>query len=305
MRIANSMLYRQVLDALQQQTRGQFEAQQAISSGLRFERAGEDPVAMAGVLRQQDANARLAAYASNAVVVEARLRQSELGLDALNDTLQAARETLLRGQSDALNSADRATLAAELRSAAAEVAAIANRQSEDGRPLYGGSTPQALFTGAAGAWVLNPPSAPARVAVAEGRQLDLGLDARGLFTTPGGGDLPTALEAMADQVALAPADAPGRAARAAALDAAIGELDGGLERVSAGRNRVGLDLATLDGLADSREAQRIAGEQELSRLRDADLAAEISRLAQHSASLEAARAVFQRLESQSLFNYLR
>ena len=115
MRIANSMLYRQVLDALQQQTRGQFEAQQAISSGLRFERAGEDPVAMAGVLRQQDANARLAAYASNAVVVESRLRQSELGLDALNDTLQAARETLLRAQSDALNSADRATLAAELR----------------------------------------------------------------------------------------------------------------------------------------------------------------------------------------------
>ncbi|MGB1557271.1 MAG: flagellin [Oceanococcaceae bacterium] len=306
MRVTSQITHQQLLQAIQQRTQGQAEASRALSSGLRVEHARQDPAAMAEVLRQQDAQSLLQTSDRIAGMLEGRLGQAEGQLDAFNDILLSARDRVIQAQSAGVNAEDRQILAEQIRAAATSVAALANSRNEDGRPLFGGTQAGALFSGGPGAWTLDGPAAPAQVELSPGQSLGLGVDARGLFADAAGtGDLVSALEALADQVALNPNDDPGKQARVAALDAGLIELDAALERTNRVRGQVGLDLQRLEGIRDANAARGLAIDSEISRLRDADVAAEATRLASESAALDAARTVFQRLQQQSLFNYLR
>lgn len=307
MRVTNSMNYRALLGAMQERTQAQFDAQQALSTGRKFQQAKDDPVAAAAVLRTEDRLARLQSQQDTLNRVEARHAYSETRLSDLGDTLQSARELLLRAQTVSINTEDRDLLAEQLRGMAADVASIANTRDADGRPLFGGTSPNPPLVGGPGAWTLAADiSAPPRVEVADGRQLANGVDMRSaLMNTAGTADIVTALETLADAVALNPTDNAGKLARRDTLDAGLVELDGMLERTSRVRSQAGLALEAVDTLRAANDSGQLNASSELAQWRDADIAAEVTRLANENASLEAARAVFQRLGQQSLFNFLR
>nr|MBV6631252.1 hypothetical protein [Oceanococcus sp. HetDA_MAG_MS8] len=306
MRITSNMIQRQVLGALQRGGEAQFGAQKALSSGLRFEHAREDPRAAATVLAQQTRLSELQGQLQGADVIESRLANAESRLGGLTDVLQAFRETLVQGQNATLNAEDRAILAAELRGLSETYVGLANSRDVEGRPLFSGTGDALPFAGAPGSYVLNPPLAPAQVQLGSAGVFNLNVDAQALFVDAAGTtDMAAVFESLAVEVEANPTDDVGRAARRDALDQGILEIDAAIDKVVGLRSRLGNDLNRLDSFRDSASLRQIELQSDISRLQDADVAEEATRLAQESASLEAARAVFQRLSQQSLFNYLR
>jgi flagellar hook-associated protein 3 FlgL len=83
------------------------------------------------------------------------------------------------------------------------------------------------------------------------------------------------------------------------------DLDGFFTRILEVRTSIGGRLNALDGQKEANEANIMTTQTTLSTLRDTDLAAAISQLTLEQTTLDAAQAVFSRITSSSLFNFLR
>jgi flagellar hook-associated protein 3 FlgL len=83
------------------------------------------------------------------------------------------------------------------------------------------------------------------------------------------------------------------------------DLDNFFNKVLEVRTSIGGRLNALESQKEANEADIFVTQAMLSTLRDTDLAEAISQLTLEQATLEAAQAVFSRITSSSLFNYLR
>ena len=83
------------------------------------------------------------------------------------------------------------------------------------------------------------------------------------------------------------------------------DVDAFFTRVLEVRTSVGGRLNSLDAQRDANEANILVTQSTLSQVRDTDLAAAISQLTLEQTTLDAAQAVFARITSSSLFNFLR
>jgi flagellar hook-associated protein 3 FlgL len=83
------------------------------------------------------------------------------------------------------------------------------------------------------------------------------------------------------------------------------DLDNFFSRVLEVRTTIGGRLNALDSQRNANEANISVTQETISALRDTDLAEAISQLTLEQATLDAAQAVFSRITSSSLFNYLR
>jgi len=99
--------------------------------------------------------------------------------------------------------------------------------------------------------------------------------------------------------------APTDAVRAANIGQSLTDLDSAIERSLEARTIIGGRLNALDGQLEDHEAQAVATRTAISSLRDTDLAEAISQLTLEQTTLDAAQAVFARLASSSLFNFLK
>jgi len=106
---------------------------------------------------------------------------------------------------------------------------------------------------------------------------------------------------LADTLRNAPTDA----VRAANIAQSLGDLDAALDVSLNVRTTVGGKLNAIESQRDENEAQVLVAEKTLSSLRDTDLAEAISQLTLEQTTLEAAQAVFARITSSSLFNFLK
>ena len=95
------------------------------------------------------------------------------------------------------------------------------------------------------------------------------------------------------------------AIRAANIAQALGDIDSALETSLNARTIIGGRLNALESQRDENEAQVLVTKSTLSSLRDTDLAEAISQLTLEQTTLDAAQAVFARITSSSLFNFLK
>lgn len=93
--------------------------------------------------------------------------------------------------------------------------------------------------------------------------------------------------------------------RDANISGFLGDLDTFLNRTLELHTSVGGRLNNLENQKESNEAFILATKTTISSLRDTDLADAISRLTLEQTTLDAAQAVFARITSSSLFNFLR
>ncbi|MCP4983460.1 MAG: flagellar hook-associated protein 3 [Gammaproteobacteria bacterium] len=93
--------------------------------------------------------------------------------------------------------------------------------------------------------------------------------------------------------------------RAANIAQSLADLDNAFENALNARTRIGGRLNALQGQREDNEAQVLVARSTLSILRDTDLAEAISQLALEQTTLDAAQAVFARITSSSLFNFLK
>lgn len=99
--------------------------------------------------------------------------------------------------------------------------------------------------------------------------------------------------------------APSDAARAAGIGQSLADLDAALEVSLNTRTTIGGRLNALDSQREQNDAQLLVTRSTLSTLRDTDLAEAISQLTLEQTTLDAAQAVFARITSSSLFNFLK
>jgi len=98
---------------------------------------------------------------------------------------------------------------------------------------------------------------------------------------------------------------PSDAVRAANIGQSLTDLDAAFEASLNARTQIGGRLNTLESQRDDNDAQVLQTRSTLSTLRDTDLAQAISQLTLEQTTLDAAQAVFARITSSSLFNFLK
>lgn len=93
--------------------------------------------------------------------------------------------------------------------------------------------------------------------------------------------------------------------RTANLAIALEEIDAAFTRLIDARTIIGGRMNALDAQQADNEAYKLVTKQTVSILRDTDLAEAISQLTLEQTTLDAAQAIFARVTSSSLFNFLR
>ena len=278
MRVSSSQLFDQALGALQRSTSSTLDAQRSLSSGTRYNRASQAPLALAEASRQTERLARTGVFQDNLAALDSHYAEADLSLAAINDSLAHAQAQLISARNGALGAASLTAIGASLQVDLQSIQAELQRPDVQGRPLYNAG-PDA------------PDRPPLEVMPGVTLARDLGLSSStqqalaGLAQQPWANNLPGNADA--------------------ALAAGLTQLQQLQDAVLSARGSVGGRWAQVVVLQDTHSAAVFVSEQARSQLVDTDIAAQASALAQSSAQLEAARTLFSKIQSGSLFSALR
>ncbi len=110
-----------------------------VTSGVRIQSAGDDPVGAARLLVLQQQQALLGQYSNNISTVSNALLQQESVLTTINDALQRASDLALRAGGAGLTDADRTSVSSELKEIEANVFGLLNSRDANGNYMFGGS----------------------------------------------------------------------------------------------------------------------------------------------------------------------
>lgn len=261
--------------------RGQTE----ISTGKRIQAPSDDPVAAARIASIARSQANDTAFKSNLNLASALAARADTTLKSVGTALDRAAELMVQGANGTLSDADRATIALEMRSIATDIASLKDTKDTRGSQLFmsGGSL---------------------RIPVASGVSLEAVGTREDVFesvpTSGGAQDIAAIVSAAADALSLADP-----AARAAAIAASSDDVTAAFEHVANARGAQGALGSRIDQLTDRQADTGIQIEEERSNLESTDVTAAIARLQSQQLTLQAAQAVFSRVNASTLFDILR
>lgn len=138
MRITNNITTQNALRAMQRGQRDLATASQRASSGLRFQRASEDPSAAAQVMRAAGSLRSLTQYRRNVDAATARSSSEESVLDQLNKLLTRAVELGVSQGTDTASAQTRSVAKAEVDQLIRSALSLANTRYGDDY-LFGGT----------------------------------------------------------------------------------------------------------------------------------------------------------------------
>lgn len=127
------------LDAVGRQQSQIARTQEQIATGLRFSRAGQDPVGATQALSLQQLIAANERYQVNATLAGNRLGLEESALAGAGDVLQRIRELTLQAANGPQSAEARRLIAAEVRARLDELVATANTRDGNGEYLFAGT----------------------------------------------------------------------------------------------------------------------------------------------------------------------
>jgi flagellar hook-associated protein 3 FlgL len=261
--------------------RGQTE----ISTGKRIQAPSDDPVAAARIASIARSQANDTAFKSNLNLASALAARADTTLKSVGTALDRAGELMVQGANGTLSDADRATIALEMRSIATDIASLKDTKDRRGGQLFmsGGSL---------------------RIPVASGVSLEAVGTREDVFesvpTSGGPQDIAAIVSAAADALSLT-----NPAARAAAVASSSDNVQAAVEHVANARGAQGALGNRIDQLIDRQADTGIQLEEERSNLESTDVTAAIARLQSQQLTLQAAQAVFSRVNASTLFDILR
>ncbi len=138
MRISTAEWAAQGLRAILDRQASVADAQHQVSSGLRVERAGDDPVAFAAIQRLEQDLSTTDQYQQNIASARQTLGAEEAVLQQVTELLQSVRQLNIQAGDGALDAGSRRALATEVRTRVDELAARLNQQNAQGEYLFAG-----------------------------------------------------------------------------------------------------------------------------------------------------------------------
>ena len=272
-----------------------------IASGMRVQRASDDPLASAlgeqayTRMRREESTQRAL---SNG---RAALQDVDGVLNTATETINQARERIIQAANEPLTDADRQILARDIDSLREQMITWSNARNSNGSAMFGGlmggsgedftqsMTPTGRkvdFSGVVGQYAPTPTSLPTS------------LDGSQVFSAPDGTNIFDTLEAA--KVALE----TGGGNPHAALRTALGQLDGQLDSLVTARGRVGSYLQREESASQwSRDIQSSA-KNRYSDLVETDMPQAIMELQKNNVVQQAALQTYAQVQKMSLFNYL-
>ena len=259
--------------------------QTEIGTGKRIQAPSDDPVAAARVASIARSQANDTVFQSNLNLASALAARADTTLKSVGSALDRASELMVQGANGTLSDGDRATIALELRSIAADISSLKNVKDTRGSNLFmsGGS--------------LRIPVASGIAIEAVGTREDV---FESVPTAAGPQDIAAIVSAAADALSLTNA-----AARAASVAASADAVSAAVEHVANARGAQGALGNRIDQLIERQADAGLQLEEERSNLESTDVTAAIARLQSQKLTLDAAQAVFSRINSSTLFDILR
>ncbi len=280
MRVSTSQIYQSSTDAMATSASRTQQAQQRISSGVRITAVSQDATAVTQASRLQQVMAESAGYAANIDELDLRHAEADLSLSVVHDALGRLSALLITSRNGGLQSRDRTAIGAAVQAEVQIIQAELQRRDSQSRPLYNGGVADAEHQ----ALMVRPGQT-----VATAIPLDQALQDR--------------LQALSGAAWASGAGMAGStdADRAAALV----EVQALQSSALGARQVVGARWEQLSRAADANLAVGDSAEMARSALVDTDVARSASDLATYTAQLQAARAMFSRIQSTSLFDTIR
>jgi flagellar hook-associated protein 3 FlgL len=172
MRISSQSIRDVFVDQLGRQQADLSRVQLQISTGLRFSRPAEDPIAASQSLDLQRAIDQNAQFQTNAGLAENRLKLSESTLAAIGDNLQRLRELAIQASNATETAETRRMISTEVRQRLDALLQLANIQDGNGQYLYAGySTGVRPFVATATGYQYNGDQGQRLVQIGPGRQI--------------------------------------------------------------------------------------------------------------------------------------
>lgn len=152
MRVTDASLRESFLRVTRQQQSALARTQLQVTSGQRFTRPAEDPVAAARTLDIERALADNTQFGTNTEVARNRLSTSESALTQVGNLLQRLRELAVQAATATESNESRRQTAAEVRQSYEQLLQLANSADGNGQYLFGGysGSAQPFVRGAAG-----------------------------------------------------------------------------------------------------------------------------------------------------------
>jgi flagellar hook-associated protein 3 FlgL len=261
------------------------KAQTQLSTQKRIQSPSEDPVAAARISSIGRAQANEAAWKSNLNLASALSARADTALKAAGTAFDRVTELMTQGATGTLSDQDRATIALELRSIAGELGALKDSKDSRGNALF--------MSGYS-----------LRIPVQSGVQLIAVGTREEVFESVATAGGPKDLAAIVSDAAAA-LEIADPTARKAAVAVSIDEVAAAVGHVAAQRGEQGALANRVDALLERQADTGLQLSAERSGLEDTDIQAVVARLSSQQLSLQAAQAVFARVNENTLFDILR
>jgi flagellar hook-associated protein 3 FlgL len=316
MRITNNIMQQEMLRGMQRQSKQMLDAQRRATSGLRIERASDDPIAASASMHTRRELRALTQYQRNIDIATGRLNAEEGALDALGNTLVRARELAIAARGPAGTGGDYGPILKEVEQLLQHAVALGNTRFGD-EYLFGGHEPglTPFRLPAAneaepgdptdptdpdplpGARFLNhpdtPPSGLRQTEISAGRIMRMNHDGQEVFLDTG------ALQALANLAdALREGDDAAIGEAMDSLDSAHRSLQGILGDVGARANQLQMTTANLRALEVNLQTFK-------SNLEEVDFEKAVTELITRQTAYQAAMAATSRVIGMTLTDYLR
>lgn len=246
-----------------------------ISTGKRIQQPSDDPVASARVASLRRAQADDATWTRNVDLGLSLSSQADRVMATVAEQMSRAQELAIAGANGALSSADRKTVADELRAISSTVGGLAATRSSLGQPLFSAGDPTAFRFNETSVFAPVP-------AVQESFEI-------------GGAPLAQRLSDVADAV---------QSGNAANVGAALTNVREMVAFVSNVQGDIGVRAIRMDNIRENLITRGIDFAAERSTLEDTDLSEAIAQLNVQTLTLDAAQAAFARINRRNLIDIL-
>jgi flagellar hook-associated protein 3 FlgL len=255
--------------------RGQTE----IAAGKRILAPSDDPIGSARVAEIGKTQADEAVWGRNVETAATLAARADTTLASVATGVDRAKELMLTAASGTMSADNRATIATELRGIADDIASRRTTLDPRGEPLF-------RTNGA-----LEIPVGPGERITAVGTR-------DSIF------DAPVDLVAVIRAAAAAAVD-PVAATRSAATTSSLAALDAAALQVSNARAEQGVQANRLDQIRDRLSASGLQLDEQKSGLQDVDVTAVVAQIQSRQLNLQAAQAIFAKVNQNSLFDLIR
>lgn len=293
MRITDGNRARELLANMQRGERALDRVATQISSGLRVQRASDDPGAALTVLKLAGSAGAAAQHRRNIDAALSKVGSEESVLDQLSDTLSRAMELGVGQGSDTASAATRAQTKVEIDKLLEFAVQLGNTRGPDGYLFGGYDTDQPPFA------LVDP--TVSTVAAGEQQQVEVSPGQR-VNTVHNGREVFLDTGAMAAlkqlSTALGANDAAGIRAAAGALDSSFDAVQGVLADTGSRYGQLELTATRLDTLEQTTATHRAS-------LEEADMEESMVQLVTRQSALQATMLSTSRILGMTLSEYLR